>query len=297
MNWESIKTYLALLLVSLLYGINYSVLKIVIPEYLGAYGFIVFRVLISTVIFWLIHLFFKEKIDWKEDGWRLVLCGLTGVSINQLLFFKGISLTSAVNGSIIMTLTPIIVLVWAAILTKEKITSLKITGILIGMVGAWIIVYNSDGKGGNMIGNLLVFINGSSYACYLVLVKPMMTKYKPMTVVTWVFTFGLVAVIPVGFTEALAIFPIDFPIKVWWSSAYSILGVTVLLYGLNAWTLSRVNPSVVGTFIYLQPLFATLTAVFFFEEVFLSKHILAMAFVFTGVWLVSRSESKPVQKP
>ena len=282
-----------------MYGVNYSVLKIVVPAHAGAFGFIVFRVLISTIIFWAIHPFFKEKIDWKRDGWRLVLCGLTGVAINQLLFFKGISLTSAVNGSIIMTLTPIIVLAWAAVLTKEKITWMKITGILAGMAGAWVVVYKSDGQGGDMYGDMygdiLVFINGSSYACYLVLVKPMMTKYKPMTVVTWVFTFGLIGVVPVGFDEAVAIFPIDFPARVWWSSAYSILGVTVLLYGLNAWTLSRVNPSVIGAFIYLQPLFATLTAVLFFQEVFLAKHILAMVFVFTGVWLVSRSETKPAQ--
>lgn len=297
MNWGSIKIYIALTLVSALYGVNYSILKVVVPEYIGAFGFILYRVAISVIIFWLIYSFLLEKINWKRDGWRLVVCGLTGVAINQLLFYKGLSLTSAVNGSIMMTLTPIMVLIWASLLIKERITYIKVIGIILGLVGALIIVYRPDDvlTPGNWQGDLLVFMNGTSYACYLVLVKPLMARYRPLTVITWVFTFGLILVIPAGWHEAGLIFPIDLPNKVWFSASYTIIGTTVLAYALNMWTLKRVDASVVGSFIYLQPIFATLTAVIFFEEVFLTKHILALAFVFTGVWLVTRSEPKPVQ--
>ncbi|MEP1094677.1 MAG: DMT family transporter, partial [Cyclobacteriaceae bacterium] len=141
MNWSSFKTYGALTLVSLLYGINYNVLKIVVPEYVGPFGFIVFRVVIATAVFWLFYYFIREKINWKEDGWRLFLCSVSGIAVNQLLFYKGISLTSAVNGSIIMTLTPILTLVWAATLLGEKITRKKIVGILLGLIGAVVIIY------------------------------------------------------------------------------------------------------------------------------------------------------------
>ena len=290
MKRPSAITYFALTLVSLLYGINYSILKIVVPAYVGPFGFIVYRVAISAIIFWGIHAFIQEKINWKQDGWRLVVCGLTGIAVNQLLFFKGVSLTTAVNGSIIMTLTPIMVLIWAAILINERITPGKILGILLGLVGALIIISKSGGaeSSGNWQGDLLVFINAISYACYLVLVKPLMAHYRPLTVITWVFTFGLVFVIPVGWREALAVFPVSFPPQVWWSAVYTILGVTVVVYALNAWTLKKVNASVVGSFIYLQPIFATLTAVLFFDEIFLWEHILASVFVFSGVWLVTK---------
>jgi drug/metabolite transporter (DMT)-like permease len=289
-NWTNLKTYGALTLVSLFYGINYSVLKIIVPEYIGPFGFIVFRVVISATIFWLIYFFNKEKIDWRMDGWKLALCALTGVAVNQLLFYKGISLTSAVNGSIIMTLTPILVLIWAAIITGEKITKRKIIGVLIGLIGAVIILYQPDAllTTGDWRGDLLILLNGTSYALYLVLVKPLMKKYKPMTVVTWIFTIGILFVIPVGFNEAIQVDVMALPIRVWQSAAYAILIVTVVVYFLNAWTLVTVNSSVVGTFIYLQPVFATMTAILFFDEVFLLKHLIASAFVFTGVWLVTK---------
>lgn len=299
MNPSFFKTYFALTLVSLLYGINYSILKIVVPEYIGAFGFIVYRVGISTILFWIIYSFIQEKINWKQDGWRLVLCGLTGIAVNQLLFFKGLSMTTAVNGSIIMTLTPIMVLIWAAILINERITPINVSGILLGLAGALILISKSGGteSPGDWRGDLLVFINGISYACYLVLVKPLMAHYRPLTVITWVFTFGLVFVIPVGLNEAVAIFPIEFPMKVWWSATYTIIGVTVIVYAINAWTLKKVNASVVGSFIYLQPIFATLTAILFFHEIFLWEHILASVFVFSGVWLVTKPAIVRTQKP
>ena len=292
MNSSSVKTYTALTLVSLFYGVNYSVLKIVVPQYVGAYGFIVFRVVVASGIFWFIHFLNREKVNWREDGKRLALCALTGVAINQLLFYKGISLTSAVNGSIIMTLTPVLVLMWAAVLIGEKITRTKIIGIFLGLVGAMIIFYQPDAMlmSGDRRGDALILINGASYSCYLVLVKPLMKKYRPMTVVTWVFTLAIIFVLPVGFSELVSVEFNSLPPEVWWSMAYAIVIVTVVVYFLNAWTLVKVNSSVVGAFIYLQPIFATGTAILFFGEIFLLKHLLAAAFVFSGVWLVTMAK-------
>lgn len=224
------------------------------------------------------------------DGIKLTICALTGVAVNQLLFYKGISLTSAVNGSIIMTLTPILVLIWAALILGERITKYKIIGVVLGLIGATIIVYKPDvvTSAGNWRGDLLVLLNGSSYALYLVLVKPLMKKYKPMTVVTWIFTIGIIFVFPVGINEALQVDFVSLPTRVWWGAAYAIIMVTVVVYFLNAWTLVKVNSSVVGAFIYLQPIFATLTAILFFGEVFLIKHLIAVCFVFAGVWMVTK---------
>lgn len=294
MNLEAIKTYGALTLVSLFYGINYSILKIVVPSYIGPFGLIVFRVVISTTIFAIFFAFRKEKIDWRADGKSLLLCAITGVVVNQLVFYKGISLTSAVNASIIMTLTPVLVLIWSSLLIGERITRTKIMGVCLGLIGAVIILYQPGAMEnlGNWKGDLLILMNGTSYACYLVLVKPLMKKYRPMTVVTYIFALGIPMVIPVGFSEATAVSFGELPAKVWWSMAYAIIMVTVVVYFLNAWTLVKVNPSVVGAFIYLQPVFATLTAILFFEEVFLVKHFVAAAFVFIGVWLVTKKQAQ-----
>lgn len=267
----------------------------IIPEYIGAFGFILYRVAIAAIIFWIFHLFAVEKINWKIDGWGLTLCGLTGVAVNQLMFYKGISLTSAVNGSIIMTLTPILVLIWAAFLIKERITKRKVIGVLVGLIGAIIIIYQpaTVTNSGDWRGDLLILLNGTSYGCYLVMVKPLMAKYKPMTVVTWVFTLGAVLVLPVGYQEASLVEFSTLPATIWYGTAFAIIGVTVIVYFLNAWALVKVDASVVGAFIYLQPVFATLTAVLFFEEVFLLKHLVAAVFVFVGVWLVVKKQDQP----
>ncbi|MEM9339714.1 MAG: DMT family transporter [Bacteroidota bacterium] len=288
-NRQSIKVFGALTLVSILYGANYSILKVATPDYVKPYGFIVIRVISACCFFWLFYAFIREKVDWKADGLRILLCSITGVSTNQLLFFKGISMTSAVNGSIIMTLTPVAVLVWSYFLTKEKITPRKVAGILLGLIGAVIIIYKGDAyRSGNWIGDVLILLNGLLYGCYLVLVKPLMTKYQPLTVVTWIFTVGIVLVLPIGWNEAVQVFQAPIPAKVWWSMGYAILGVTVVAYFLNIWSLIRVNASVVGSFIYLQPIFATINAILFFGEVLLFKHVIASLFVFSGVWLVTK---------
>lgn len=261
-----------------------------VPEFMGPYGFIVLRVVTASIIFWIIHFFNREKINWKSDGWVLVLCAFTGVAVNQLLFYKGLSLTSAVNGSIIMTLTPVLVLIWAALLIGERITRTKVIGVLLGLIGAVVILYQPDEMltSGDWRGDILVFINGASYACYLVLVKPLMKKYQPMTVVTWVFTIAILFVVPVGYNQISIVDFTTLPSYAWWSMTYTIIIVTVVVYFLNAWTLVRVNSSVVGAFIYLQPVFASLTAILFFDEIFLLKHLLAAAFVFVGVYLVTK---------
>lgn len=289
-----LKTYLVLTAVSLLYGVNYSILKIIVPEHIGPFGFIVYRVIVSLIVFAAVYRLSFQPIDWKRDGWRLVACGLTGIAINQLLFYKGISLTSAVNGSIIMTLTPILVMIWAWLLHGERITWVKILGIALGLAGALLILSKAGGRGaGDWRGDVLVFINGASYGLYLVIVKPLMTRYRPLTVITWAFAFGLMFVIPVGWGEAAQLNVALLPAKVWWSAAYAIIGVTVVVYFLNAWTLQHVPSTVVGAFIYLQPVFATLTAILFFGEVFLLKHLLAMLLVFSGVYLVTKPSVLP----
>lgn len=293
MKTNSFSTIIALTAVSIIYGANYSILKIAIPEYMGPLGLTVYRVSISALVFWCMYLFNREKINWKEDGIRFFLCALSGTAINMLLFFKGISLTSAVNGSIIMTLTPILVLLWAVLLLGEKVTRLQTAGTLIGLLGALIIIYNPNTSlsEGNWTGDLLILGNAISYACYLVLAKTLMKKYNPITVATWVFTIGIPLVVPAGFHEASQIDFMSLPLKVWLSIGYVIFLCTVLVTILNIGAMRKVSPSVVGSFIYLQPVFATFTAILFFDEVFLLKHFLAAFFVFGGVWLVTKKSA------
>ncbi|MEQ9304521.1 MAG: DMT family transporter [Marinoscillum sp.] len=282
--------HLALLAVGLLYGANYSILKSVTPKYIEPFGFIVIRVAVGTILFWLVGLFNKQPIDWRKDGKQVVLCAFFGVGINMLFFFKGMSLTSAINGSIIMTITPIAVLIISLFILKEKITHLKVIGLAMGLVGALLIIYQPDISlsQGDWRGDILIFLNALSYGTYLVLVKPLLIKYSPLTLAKWIFTIGFFIVLPVGWGEFHTIEWATLPISAYWAMAYVVIGVTVLVYLVNIWAMKKVNPSTVGAYIYVQPVFATFIASIFYGEILTLKHLLAAALVFIGVWLVTK---------
>jgi len=288
----AITSHLALLSVAILYGVNYSVVKIVTPHYMGAYGFIVYRILFAGIIIWLLNIGNKEKVNWREDGVRLALCGLFGVGINMLMFFKGISLTSAVNGSIIMTLIPLFVYSFSVLFLGEQVVGSKVLGLLMGISGAILIIYQPGQLTiGNWAGDIMIILNALSYSIYLVLVKPLMHKYTALTVTKWIFLVGFFVALPVGFGEAVEIDPASFPLQVWLSIGYAIVGVTVVVYFLNIWAMRRVSPTVVGTYVYVQPFVATTVAVLFFGEYLTLVHLLSAFLIFTGIYLVGKKRT------
>ena len=154
---------LALFIVALIYGLNYSIAKDVMPNYVKPFGFIFLRVTGATLIFWTLGLFVKEKSIEKEDFKKIAFAAFFGVGINFLSFFKGLSLTTPINASVIAVITPIMVLIFSSILLKEKLTYRKIVGVFVGLFGAIILILygnssNLDGKD-VILGNFLVFLN------------------------------------------------------------------------------------------------------------------------------------------
>jgi len=248
------KAHLALLGANIIYGANYLIAKGVMPNKIGPSAFVLLRVIGAGILFLFIKSFIKEKVD-KKDFVLFMLCGLLGVSANMLLFFHGLSLTSPIDASIIMTSTPVIVLILSAFILKEKITTNKYIGIFIGAIGAFLLIWFGKKSGGtsSFLGNFFVFLNATSYATYLVLVKPLMKKYKAITVISWIFFFGFLFVFPFGINDLWATNFNDFTTNTYLSIAFVIIGTTFLTYLLNIYALNYVSPSVSGSYIYLQP--------------------------------------------
>jgi drug/metabolite transporter (DMT)-like permease len=288
---SKLSVHLALFTVALLYGANYSIAKIAMPEYVSPFGFIVMRVTISGLIFWAYHHFaIKEKVTSKADMFRLVLCGVFGVAANQLAFFKGLSMTTPINASIIMTVNPIIVVTLAYLTKQEKITYKKIIGILIAGISAYFFL-TKDGSSFNddhFLGDFLILVNASSYGIYLILAKPLLRKYNPITVVKWMFLFGGIIVIPFGWSEVMAVEWSALPLNIWIIIGYVVLGVTVLAYFLNAWGLQYVDSSVISIYIYLQPILATTVATLLGSDLLTWTDAGFALLIMSGVYLVSR---------
>jgi drug/metabolite transporter (DMT)-like permease len=293
-----LKAHIALFTVNALYGANHVVAKGVMPAYLTPSVFILLRAAGATVLFWLFKwLFIREKVE-RKDLLLMALCGLFGVALNQLFFFHGLSLTSPVNTGIIMTINPILVVLLSFVILKEAITWRRATGVLIGATGAILLTLTSGaGSGDSSIGDVFIFINAASYAMYLVLVKPLMKKYAPLTVITYVFTFGLtyVSIYPPTLIEAYSTDLSALPMDIIYIVLFVIVGVTFLTYLLTVYGLQHVSPSVSSAYIYLQPVLVMFFA-FAFSAIGLTEDYTGsitlekigyMLLIFAGVYITS----------
>lgn len=292
---RTIKAHLALLAVALIYGANYTIAKEVLNnEYIQPLGFILMRAACACSLFWILHgLTVKEKVDQKDYG-LLFLCGLTGVAINQMFFFSGLKLSQPINAALILTTIPIMIIVISPLLTSERITWWKTGGIFVGAVGAvLLVVYGKTVQLGkeNLLGDIFLFINASSYGIYLVLVKRLMQKYNPFTVLKWVFTFGLILIIPFGAPQLMDVAWSSFPISIWLAIAYVLLFTTFFSYLFNAYALGVVSPTVAGIYVYLQPLIAGIIALWLGKDELTFIKILAGLLIFLGVFMVTRKKT------
>ena len=224
------------------------------PDKIGPSAFILIRVIGACFLFWSIRIFIRERID-KNDIGRLVLCGLLGVATNQLFFFHGLNLTSPIDASIIITAIPVMVLIFSILLLKEKVTVNKIAGLVVGGIGALLLIGSGKDTAGtsSFLGNSFVLINTTSYALYLVLVKPLMAKYNALTVISWVFLFGLFFVFPVGLSDFLQTDFNAFDKNTILAVIYVVVGTTFLAYLFNIYALNYLSPSVISSYVYLQP--------------------------------------------
>ncbi|MBT8195487.1 MAG: DMT family transporter [Bacteroidia bacterium] len=299
MKGNNTKAHLAVLSANLLYGANYSIAKIAMPEYILPYAFITIRVCIAAILYFFLFKIIVKTESIKGKYKKFMLLALFGIAINQLLFFKGLSLTTPINAALIMTTNPITVLIIASVFLKERITKLKISGILLGIIGAAsLILYGNQLQmsQSNALGDLFIFINSISFAIFLVLAKPIMKQYQPLTVMFWLFFFGIFMVTPFGVGELKQVDWSTLPTHAYLSIGYVVLGTTLIAYLCNLYALKNLNASTVSTYIYLQPVFATLFALLFGKDIPNVLHLLAAVLIFTGVYLVSKP-TNAVQKP
>ena len=225
--------HISLFIANLIYALNYTFAKDVMPDFIQPSGFILLRVIGAVILFALTYfIFIREKVN-KKDLYRLALSAVFGVAINQLLFFKGLNLTTPINAAIIMTSNPVLVIIMSVLIIKEKLTLRKGAGIILGVIGASFLILNGGRlsvDSSNQLGNMFVFINALSYGLYLVIVKPLMLKYNPITVMFYVFSFGLLYVLPFGFNELSIVNWTTIPVKIYWEISFVVIFTTFIAY-------------------------------------------------------------------
>ncbi|HWR93726.1 MAG TPA: DMT family transporter [Flavobacterium sp.] len=282
---------LAATIVSIIYGVSFTIAKDVMPQYVKPYGFILIRVFGATILFWIISFFGpKERIQLKDFP-RIVAAAFFGVALNMLTFFKGLSYTSPISGAVIMVTTPIIVLILSAIIMKERMIKRKIFGILLGLLGTgFLILYGkSVGNATNAtLGNFLVFVNAVSYGFYLIIVKKLMNKYNAFTFVKWIYSFGLLMVFPFAWNEYQEVQWQSIPVFILWEIGFVVVFTTFITYLFNLISMRELKPTTVAVFIYLQPLFATIFAISLGKDQLTLEKTASAILIFVGVYLVTQ---------
>ena len=287
---------IAVSIATLIYGVTYTIAKDVMPNYIKPYGFILLRVSSATLIFWTVGLFTKQQKIEKSDYKKILIASFFGITLNMLAFFKGLSLTSPISASVMMVTSPIMVLIFSSILIRKPIGKQRILGVFIGLVGALFLITLGNSSAGastnSAFGNFLVFLNAASYGLYLVLAKDLVKKYNPIVFIKWLYLFGLIFVMPFGYSELTAVIWQEIPANIYWNISFVLLFTTCITYLFNLYGLSKLKPTTVSVFIYLQPVIATIYALIVGSDSLNFVKLCATLLIFLGVYLVTKQVEK-----
>eukprot|EP01089_Gocevia_fonbrunei_P016371 TRINITY_DN5045_c0_g1_i1.p1 TRINITY_DN5045_c0_g1~~TRINITY_DN5045_c0_g1_i1.p1 ORF type:complete len:270 (+),score=24.84 TRINITY_DN5045_c0_g1_i1:414-1223(+) len=262
------------------------------PTYVKPFGFIFLRLFGASLLFWGISFFGpKEKLE-RRDWGRLLVCAFFGMGINMLSFFKGLDLSTPINSAVLITITPILVVILSALFIKEKITLQRGIGVFMGLIGALaLILFGAEIRqdATNIpLGNMLFIVNATSYGLYLILVKKLLEKYHPFTLMKWMFGIGFIITLPITYSEFTGIQWSHLPIEAIGAIAFVIIGTTFLTYLFNVFALTQLKASTVGVFMYLQPLIGIIFAIVAGKDHLTLVKFLAIVLVLIGVYLVSK---------
>jgi drug/metabolite transporter (DMT)-like permease len=296
MHKSRIKTWahLSLLAANVIYGLNYSIAKSVMPDAIKPFALVALRSVCTAVLFWITSLFMPKEHVKHKDLLFLFGCSFFGVVINQTLFLVGLDLTSPINSSIILSTNPIFAFVFAALILKERITFLKGSGLAIGLSGVLLLILQNgtpDLASSTFLGNVFTLVNTISWAFYTVIIKRMLEKYHPVTVMKWTFLFGMITNIPVGYHQFSAMDWSAIPFKSWMGIAFVVIFATYLGYLLISFGLRRLSPTIVSTYTYTQPIIAAYLASMMGQDHIDLIMVTSALLIFTGVFVVSRQKN------
>lgn len=296
-----LKSHLALIISSILFGLNFWILKNLMPDYFDPKQIIFLRTSITALLFWIVgELFFREKVA-KRDLLRFAVCSIFGVAVNQVMFILGLYYTTPVNASFIQLINPILVVILGAIIIKEKITGYKLAGLVFGVLGTILLI--TYGKkltisNATFKGDIFILINATFYAFYLILVKPVMGKYNVFTIMKWIFLFGLIATLPYSFSRIPSVYHswIIAPVYVQFSLAYVVIISTFVCYLLITYALKDLEAGVTSYYIYIQPLVTVFIGLWLGKEHLDITKIISGILIIAGVYLVSLKNEDKLMK-
>ncbi len=287
---SNLSPHIALLAVQLMFGCAPVLGKAALQTF-PSYSIVGFRVGGAALAFYFLQRFRGGlKLNKKIHYLYFAVFSFFGVIFNQLLFFKGLSLTTATNTSLLAVMIPVFAFAVSALIGNDKLTWRKIMGIIIAACGVIYLInpLKASFSSETTQGDFLIILNSLSYAIYVATSKKLISHYGALKSIAWVFIFAFFINVPIGLYFLQSVNLSEVTIWAWLAVGAIVLFPTILAYYWNTWALARVEPSIVAVYIYLQPLIGTLLAIFILGEEWKPRIFLAMAMIFTGVYFVTR---------
>ncbi len=295
MTSKKVTGHFAIFIANIFFGLNNPLSRSIIPDIIDPFVLTFMRIIGGSMLFWIASLFVKKENVPLKDVFLFFFAAIFAITSNQIPFIVGLSMTTPIDASIVVTLLPILSMIFAAIFIKEPITLIKTIGVIVGASGALVLIFSSYGNqvgSGNFTGNLVVLIGVISFSLYITIFKNLITKYSPITSMKWMFLFGALQSFP--FCQQ-ALFATDFTsidTVSWLKIAYTILFATFIGYMLIATGQRNLRPTTLSMYNYLQPIVAAIVAVAIGMDHFGIEKIISAILVFSGVYIVTQSKSR-----
>lgn len=296
---NALKGHIALFAAQIVYALNYTIAKGLMPHFISPLALVFLRIVGACILFWVLSLFVKTQKVKPADLKKMMWLTVFGVIINQIFFIYGLSLTEPINSAIIMISNPIIVFIFTLIVLKERITFLKVSGLTLAICGALtLILFKGNFELGSKTikGDLMTLINATSWAIFVVMVKPVMQTYNTVTVMRWMFLFGTIYIMPIGLYDTLHTNWHAFTGHAVFATCFVIVATTFFAYLLNIYGLQSLSPNVVSMYIYLQPFLASFFAILMGEDKLTPTKLFSGALIICGLYLVNYKSNSTTKK-
>jgi len=296
---EEIKGHIAAITTNVIFGLNIPITKSLLSGWMSPMGYTLTRMIFGMCMFWIISLFQEREKVAKKDLLMIFLCGLIGLVATQVTFAVGLRYTTPVTYSLILALSPIIVLLLSALFLKEPVTKFKSVGVVLGIVGASIIILqgNTNGSANTVFGILISILSVSCYAGYIILTRKISAKYSPVTMMKYMFLFSVVLLLPFGFSELpeQRIYSSEATVTAISELAFALIFSSIIAFFLMPVALKRIKATTASIYVNLQPLVAASVAMIVGQDIFGWDKALALMLVMAGVYLVNQSKN-PIDK-
>lgn len=286
--------HIALLIANIIFGLNMPVSRSLIPDELAPLTLNFFRIGGACLLFWTASLFVKKSKASFKDLIQLFFASVLGIFINQIAFIEGLSTTSTVTASLLITLLPVFTMILSFLILREPLSWMKTMGVIIGASGALLLILsNAHGHGSSSIkGILLILLSSVCYALYLTLFKKLIAKFHPVHLMKWMFLFSLIISIPFCYQSLINTPFQQLSTHTLWRTAYVVFFATFIAYLLIPVGQRTIRPTTLSMYNYLQPVIASGVAIFIGMDTFGYENIISAVLVFAGVYVVTQSKTK-----